>query len=1106
MRRRSVGQDVGEWLDSLGLGRYRALFAEHDIDAEVLPELTEGDLERLGISIGHRKKLLRAIAEAKAGPRPAGGEGPEPGRRQLTVMFCDMVGSTALTAGIDPEQMHDIIERYFHAIADTAARFGGYIARYMGDGALVYFGWPRADELDAEHAVAAGLTLIEAVHAIPSHRRRLRARIGIATGPVVVGSASGPALDSEQLVVGHTLNLAARLQAAARPDSILIADTTRRLVGHLFDLERTRPLRLKGLSGPTTAWRVRGESTARSRFAGRRGAPVGLIDREAERALLLEAWRSAVRGRGRAVVLVGEAGIGKSRVAHALLDRLAAEPHWRELLQCSPLHANTAFHPAIRHLEQAAGLTLRDSPERRLAKLSARLRQLGLDPAATRLLADLLALPGAAEPPLDPRQRKARMLGALADHLLAPARQGPGIVLVEDAHWIDPSTLELLELLLARIERLPVLIVATARPDLVPFAGAGDRCMVHRLQRLEAADAGDLLHQLAGNKGLPPELAGQLLARADGVPLFIEELTQSLLESGQLVEHADEWKAGGRAPRVAIPATLQDSLMSRLDRLGSSKEIAQLGAAVGTELSLPLLARISGRDPQTLSAHLDRLVEAGHLFRDGDGDDAPYVFRHALIQDAAYESMLLGRRRQLHARIAGVLEQASNAQPELVARHYTEAGLFEDAVAWWQSAAEHSLRRSAALEAIEHCYRCLELLPNLPAGPPCDAQELEIRIQLGVALSGTYGYTTPEWEANTTRLVVLADRADSASPNLIPVLWQQWVRDFSVADMGGALKLAERILGFAERLGERTALMVGHRVLGASLLGEGWVARARIHLEQALAYHDAEKDAPLAYVYALDQRLSSMGYLSLALIACGYPDWGMRVSDEARVDALRLDLPTTTGLTLSLRLGAHMLRRDPAGMRGTAEELGELMRRHPHRGREVLAAAVLALLEAQQTGREAAFAGAGGAIEELQGLHWNFWVPWLLSFAAEIRLESGQPGAAARLIERAEALIEPARYMLCAPELARLRASLARAIGNGRDEQVVQLERAIALARTQGARLPELRAATDLAQVSLDNGEGDRARSLVEPIMTSLTEGSDLDAVRRARAILASLR
>jgi class 3 adenylate cyclase len=1110
--------DISAWLHGLGLQQYEQAFRDNAIDASVLHELTPEDLNDLGVSlVGHRRKLLAAIGALRSDEdsEPEGTAAASAGeRRQLTVMFCDLVGSTALSARVDPEEMHDVVERYYGAIADAVAQFDGFIARYLGDGALVYFGWPQADESDAERAIRAGLALVAAVQAITADPHKLQVRIGIATGLVVIGNTVGVGAASEQLAVGDTLNLAARLQAVAAPDSVVIADATRRVIGRLFDLEPIGPLDLKGIPGPTIAWQVRGEGAEQSRFAAVRGGKrAKLIGREAEIALLVERWHQASQGCGSAVVLVGEAGIGKSRVAHELLDRLADRPHRRALLQCSPLHISTALYPVIRHLDQAIGGQMDDTPEQRLDKLTARLDSLRTDRAGTPLLAELLSLPGATEQSLatvDPRQHKARMLGALVDYFLAQARQQPLVMLLEDAHWIDPTTRDLVGELLARIEQVPMLLIVTARPGFASFAGGDRVCAGQMMHRLEPAEADRLLRQVVGDKRLPPELAEEVLVRTDGVPLFIEELMHSLFDSGQLVEHADEWRTAGRLVRAAIPATLQDSLMSRLDRLGASKEMAQLGAVLGREFSVPLLAAVAGFDPRLITDHLDRLVQTGLLFRDGSGADTRYVFRHALIQDAAYEGMLLSRRRQLHARVAEALEEQfpgiAGTQPELVARHYTAAGRHDAAVTWWQRAAENSLHRSANVEAIEHCSKCLEILPLLPEGPARDACELDIRIQLGVALSGTRGYTAPEWEANTSRLVALAERIDSTTAKLIPVLWHQWVGVFSVADMGGALTLAERMLAFAERSGERTALMVGHRVLGASLVGQGLVSIGRTHLENALAYHDAEKDAPLAYVYALDQRLSAMGYLSLALIQCGYPDQGMRVSDAARADALRLNLPTTTGLTLSLRLGAHMLRRDQTALKSTAEELIELMARHHHRGREVLAHTVLALLEARQIGGEAPLVTAHSGIEELQCLHWNFWIPWLLLFTAEIRLENGQHVEAARLIEQAEALIEPTQYILCMSELLRLRARLFNATEEGAPAAAQQLRRAIDIARGQGARLPELRAATELAQLLLYRGDDEAARSALEPIVASFTEGFGLADVRHAKQTLALLQ
>jgi class 3 adenylate cyclase len=676
----SAPDDVAGWLDQLGLPEYAPMFAAQAVDREVLAELSDQDLKDLGIPLGHRKRLLKAIAAlaAEATP-PARPESPSPGtaeRRQLTVLFCDLVGSTELSAPLDPEDMGALISAYQACCADVVRRWEGHVAKYMGDGVLAYFGYPRAHEDDAERAVRAGLDLVAAVARLPTGADMpLAARVGIATGLVMVGELIGEGAAQEQAVVGETPNLAARLQALAAPGSAVISQATRRLIGGLFELVDLGPLRLKGFVEPLAAFRVAGEGGAEGRFEalhGQRLTP--LVGREHELAMLMERWTRAKDGEGQVVLIAGEPGIGKSRLLRALREELSGEPHLALSHFCSPYHSNSALYPIIVQLERAAGFAPDDGPETKLAKLAALLGQAtGQLDEALPLLAALLGIPaGERDPPLSlsPQRQKQRSLEILIEQLAGLARARPVLELYEDLHWVDPSTLELLDLLVERVRSLPVLAVLTYRPEFRPPWAGHAHVTALPLNRLGRRQGAALVERITGGKALPGEILAQIVARTDGVPLFVEELTKTVLESGLLTAAGDHYEFSGPLPPLAIPATLHDSLMARLDRLATVKEVAQAGAVIGREFSHDLLAAVSPLAAAELDAALDQLVAAELVFRRGSPPDATYSFKHALVQDAAYQSLLKSKRQQVHALIVQVLEQrfpdVMDTKPELL--------------------------------------------------------------------------------------------------------------------------------------------------------------------------------------------------------------------------------------------------------------------------------------------------------------------------------------------------------------------------------------------------------------------------------------------------------
>jgi class 3 adenylate cyclase/predicted ATPase len=753
--------DIEGWLRSLGLERYEAAFRENEIDETVLPNLTAEDLKDLGVSIvGHRRKLLDAIAALRAdtgGNAPSAEAATTPGapsvapedraeRRQVTVMFSDLVGSTALSARVDPEDLREVISAYQKCVAGTVQRFGGFVAKYMGDGVLVYFGYPQAHEDDAERAVRAGLELVRAVGDLTTHAP-LQTRVGIATGLVVVGDLIGSGAAQEQSIVGETPNLAARLQGIAEPNRVVIAESTRRLLGNLFELEDLGAQDLKGIAGPVRAWAALRASSAEGRFeALHAGGLTALVGREEELELLLRRWSQAKTGEGQVVLLSGEAGIGKSRLTAALLERLAAEPHTRLRYFCSPQHTDSAFYPIISNMERAAGLAHDDTPQARLDKLDALLAQTSTSPEDAALFAEMLSLPNDGRYPalaLSPEQRRQRTLEALTAQVAGLASQQPVLMIFEDAHWTDPTSLEAFGRTVDRIKTLQVLLIVTFRPEFNPPWVGQSRVTGVTLNRLGEREAAAIIVRLVGNKDLPADVMAEIVERTDGIPLFVEEMTKAVLEAEGEGE-ARRTAGAVPSPALAVPASLHASLMARLDRLGPAKGVAQVGAAIGREFSHPLLAAVTRKPEAELGSALDRLIDAGLLFRQGVPPHATYLFKHALVQDAAYGTLLREPRRALHGHIAETLEgefaEIAESQPELLARHYTEAGLIEKAVSFWRTAGQRSLARSALLEGVEQLKRALDQIATLPATPDLHGEEIKLHVAFAnaMALTGNF--------------------------------------------------------------------------------------------------------------------------------------------------------------------------------------------------------------------------------------------------------------------------------------------------------------------------------------------------------------------------------
>ena len=737
--------EIADWLKTLGMSEYAERFAENGINVAALPHLTDQDLKDIGVLLGHRRIMLAAISKlagvTPATPEPAAQAEPKPQdsaeRRQITVLFSDLVGSTALSGRMDPEDLREVVSGYQKCVADTVARFGGYVAKYMGDGVLIYFGYPQAHEDDAERAVRAGLELVAAASDLKTHAT-LQTRVGIATGLVVVGDLIGSGEAQERGIVGETPNLAARLQGVAEPNTVVIAESTRKLLGNLFELEDLGPKELKGIAGSVRAWAALREASVEGRFEALHATGVTeLVGRDEELEILLRRWSRAKNGEGQVVLLSGEAGVGKSRLTATLLERLASEPHTRLRYFCSPQHTDTALFPIISQMERAAGFRHTDTTQMKLDKLDALLAQSSTPDHDLALFAEMLSLPNDGRYPaleFTPQQRRQKTLEALRRQVETFERQNPVLMIFEDAHWADPTSLELFGRAVDRIANHPVLLLLTFRPEFEsPWIGQPyvTALTINRLTRREV-DA--MIDRVVGDRLLPAEIRQDIIERTDGIPLFVEEMTKAVLEAESLGAVAEAIAMVPR-PALAVPASLHASLMARLDRLGASaKEVSQIGAAIGREFSYSLLAAVMRKPEGELRSALDRLVTAGLLFRQGGPQYATYLFKHALVQDAAYGTLLREPRRALHALIADTLEsqfaEMAENQPEVLARHCTEAGLIEKAAGLWGKAGKRSLARSALVEAIEQLTRALAQMRHCRPRPRCVAKRLTFKSRL----------------------------------------------------------------------------------------------------------------------------------------------------------------------------------------------------------------------------------------------------------------------------------------------------------------------------------------------------------------------------------------
>jgi class 3 adenylate cyclase/predicted ATPase len=1112
--------DVGAWLEELGLGQYRTLFADQAIDSDVLPDLTEDDLVRLGIPLGHRKKLLKAIdellgrdtAEQRA-PIQIVRTRPDAERRQLTVLICDMVESTALASKLDPEELRKVMGIYLDACVSAVTTLGGFIARYTGDGIVAYFGYPAALEDAAERAVRAGLALSQTIPNLASVPDvTLHVRTGIATGLVVVGDLLGEGAAREESVVGETPALAARLQTLAPPDGVAIAGSTRQLIGGMFDLEFLGMQDLKGLPGVRPVWLVLREAAAESRFAASHLADLTeVVGRESEQSLLLERWQTACEGERQLVLLAGEAGIGKSRMCMALASRVATEDHFLIRLQCSPFHTHSALHPIITNLERIAGLTLDMKPEEKLNRVTAEVQKSGnVAPETIALFAVLLSIPIDDRLPRHeaPAEHiKHLTLEAIDDWLVNLSRLKPVLWVLEDAHWIDPTTVEAITRGLGRRDNARILSVITHRPDYRPPWMGRSQVASLSLNRLSRRQSYELVRQVAG-KDLPDTLVDQIVAKTDGMPLFIEELTKVIIESDPFDASANPYDDKRGSGESMIPVTLQDSLLARLDRLTESKVVAQIGAAIGREFSFELLAAVVPTKPKELEAALALLEAADVITSQGNPPQVTYTFKHGLVQEAAYSTLLISRRQKLHKRIAETLQskfaQIAEVQPELLAHHFTEAGLTEQAIRWWERAALRSAARYNNVEAVSQFNRALVLLTQLAGEPSTQRREFELRIALIEPLYATHGYSGTEVEKNYARLLELGQDLGETR-QLLRALWGRAGGVLVRCDFPRANEYLASFLELARQAGDATSAAQGVRItaLIATATGELVVARERF-LEVIEAF-EREGTATTLGDYLTIPRPTTLAQYSFAAQQLGLLDEADELCARSLREARESGHHLTSCYAMSVCAMKSMVEQDPAAVFSITEELVEIVNRHHVFYWEGFTEALLGWASARTGAVEKGLARLQRSWEIRDRMQTRIWGPFFRISEAEILLLNQRSDEAIALLDRAAAEADATGQHYSEAEGLRVRACARLAQSAPLAEVEELFQRALATARKQNARLFELRTATSLAQLWRDAGRVEDARRLLAPVYGWFTSGHNTADLIQARAVLDSL-
>ncbi|MBV8521274.1 MAG: AAA family ATPase, partial [Acetobacteraceae bacterium] len=1036
-------------------------------------------------------------------------------RRQLTVMFCDLVGSTALSARLDPEDLREAIGAYHRTISETVRRFDGFVAKYMGDGVLVYFGYPRAHEDDAERAVRAGLDVVAAIERLATPAGKLKLRIGIATGLVVVGDLLGQGASNEQAVIGETPNLAARLQTLARPGTIVVPNSTRSLLGNLFKLRDLGRHALKGINQPVQAWAVEGISAFESRFELMHAAQLsGFVGRAEEIGLLMNRWNLAQSGEGQVVLLSGEPGIGKSRIVSELRARLEKEHVASLRFQCSPYYVNSAFYPIIDNFERALKFGRDEAPEAKLDKVEALIvRDYGLPRENVRFIASILSIPleeryGTVT--MTPQKFKDETLRALVDTVEATARKQPSVMLFEDAHWADPSSLEALDLLVDRVARIPLLVVLTHRPEFQSRWSHYSHVTALTLTKLTRAQSSALVLKLAGGKTFPADLLEHILSKTDGVPLFIEELTKSILESAWLNEAGDHYTYAGKAHALAIPVTLRDSLMSRLDRFMLVKEVAQIGAAIGHSFSYEMIKAVAPQAEADLDQALSQFTASGLAFRRGTPPEAVYSFKHALVRDAAYESLLKSRRQELHDKIASVIEErypaAGETEPELLAHHYTEARRLEKAIPLWHKAGQLALKRMALAEAINHLERGLDLIAGFPPSAERDHLELDLRTTLGTAWIAFRGWPAQEVSDTLHPALALASALGRKDP-LLRIFWGLRTNAVNQGRLAESLGWVKQMLAAAETYDDPGLLIMGHASAVSSYFYLGELVAAREHADQVLSLYSERHHGHLVDVLNQDPKTFALGFAASSTWMLGYPDQAIQLSNAADTHARKGGHPLDLGWALTTGAYIFDLLREPEEALKRALEAERLGRENSltvlwsilapgYGGRALIRKGQVAEGMSALKSRSEAWEKVGGKVNNNT----------VKSTLAEGLAQIGDLDGALCLIDEVVEQVEQLGWEECYyyAETLRIKGWVLSLKGdlNGAEHSYMA---SLDWARRQHAKSWELRTAMSYARLMPGQGRTREAYDLLSPIYAWFTEGFGTKDLIDARALLEEL-
>jgi class 3 adenylate cyclase/predicted ATPase len=1110
--------DLAEWLRRHDLGQYAQTFADNNIEYSVLTDLTENDLRKLGIaSLGHRKKLLRAI-EALTGhasgittAAPSASVAPpipeqhrEAEFRQITVMFSDLVGSTQLSEQLDPEDLQKLIDAYRKECGEAIRHYGGEVARYFGDGVMAIWGYPGARENDAGRAIHAALEIVAAVPKI-SGPAALACRVGICSGSVVVGEI-GESGGSSMDAVGETPNIAARLQALAAPNTVLIAESTRRLVSAAFEFQDLGLQELKGVTEPLHVYCVLSAQNTASRFeAAHTGSLSPFIGRSSELSLLLDRWQKVKEGDGQVVFLAGIPGVGKSRLLHEFKSHIQQEPNVLLHYQGSPYHSQSAFAPVIEQVEQAAKITPREADANKMAKLEAYLPRPTDSPIEPVLLiAKLLSIPQEDRLELSgltPRQIKNKTISTLVDMVLAFSGQRPALCIFEDAHWLDPSTLELLELIISRINHARVLLIVSCRPEFRPTWINYATTTTLSLTRLSHTEVRTMIRDLLRGGDMPPPLLDQIIEKADGIPLFIEELTSSMLSAPLRARSAFERRT--QPPLLRVPDTLSDALMERLDRVAPSRRLAQIAAVIGREFSFDLLSVASQIDEDDMLEALSLLERADIIYRVDVWPLVRFAFKHALLRDAIYDSLLRSKRQQIHADIAAILEhdfpELAENQPEVLAYHYQEADNHQRAILCWYESGQRALAHSANVEAIANFRKALQLLGNLQETPERIKQEIDIQLALGIPLIAVQGYASAETSEAFSRARTLCLRLGNI-PKYFQALFGLWGHAWMGGKNDDALRMADEFLSRSRSLSDPVPLMVAHRVLGSTLLTIGDFQSSADHFEESIKLSTSKAKQPLYNLYMVEPQAASLLLQSWDWWFLGYPDRALARVLEALALAQNLAHPYTVAFAHYMTSVVHLLRGDADRGLQSAQKSFEISQEQRF--------SLYAILSRISRGRAICDLGRleegrgeiALGIDEARHNGVGFMLPMMDSWLAEMYTRAGEHECALAIVEETLGNIGEVTGRSWEAELHRQRAQILVVLNPSKlSEAETHLRTSIDVARGQGARSLELRTATSLAKFWQTQGRPGEARALLGPICGWFNEGNETLDVRRAR-------